>query len=164
MDQVKIGKAIAALRRKSGLTQEALGERLGVTNKTVSRWGNGNYMPDVEMLQLLSAELQVSVDELLSGAMLPGDKSGQRAEEHAAAAPEADAFSLKERKAYFQKKWRREHLSLFVVLLLIYAASILLPFAFDRPHLTAFSPLVALVEYGYQNDRMMCFVERHLYG
>ena len=45
MDQIKIGKFIAALRKEKGLTQEKLGEKLGVTNKTVSRWENGNYMP-----------------------------------------------------------------------------------------------------------------------
>ena len=50
MDQVKVGKFIAALRKEQGLTQEALGQRLGVTNKTVSRWENGNYMPDIELL------------------------------------------------------------------------------------------------------------------
>ena len=60
MDQIKIGKFIAALRKEKGLTQEKLGEKLGVTNKTVSRWENGNYMPDVEMLSLLSEEFGVS--------------------------------------------------------------------------------------------------------
>ena len=48
MDQIKIGKFIAALRKEKCLTQEQLGENLGVTNKTISRWENGNYMPDVE--------------------------------------------------------------------------------------------------------------------
>ena len=57
MDQIKIGKFIAALRKEKCLTQEQLGEKLGVTNKTISRWENGNYMPDVEMLSLLSKEL-----------------------------------------------------------------------------------------------------------
>ena len=42
MDQIKIGKFIAALRKDKGLTQEQLGEKLGVTNKTISRWENGN--------------------------------------------------------------------------------------------------------------------------
>lgn len=41
MDQIKIGKFIATLRRQSGLTQEKLGEKIGVTNKTISRWENG---------------------------------------------------------------------------------------------------------------------------
>ena len=45
MDQIKIGKFIAALRKEKGFTQEQLGEKLGATNKTISRWENGNYMP-----------------------------------------------------------------------------------------------------------------------
>ena len=53
MDTVKIGNFLAQLRREKKYTQEQLGLRLGVTNKTISRWENGNYMPSVEMLQLL---------------------------------------------------------------------------------------------------------------
>ena len=60
MDQVKIGKFIAELRRRAGLTQEALGEKNGVTNKTISRWENGDYMPNIEMLQLLAEEFSIS--------------------------------------------------------------------------------------------------------
>ena len=44
MDQIKTGKFIVYLRKQHNLTQEALGEKLGVTNKTVSRWENANYM------------------------------------------------------------------------------------------------------------------------
>lgn len=44
MDQVKIGKFIAELRRRAGLTQEALGKKIGVTNKTISRWENGGSL------------------------------------------------------------------------------------------------------------------------
>ena len=57
MDQIRIGKFIATLRKEKGMMQEQLGEKLGATNKTISRWENGNYMPDVEMLSLLSKEL-----------------------------------------------------------------------------------------------------------
>ena len=67
MDQVKIGKFIAKLRNENNLTQEALGEKLGVTNKTISRWENGHYLPDIEMLQLLSKEFNVSINELITG-------------------------------------------------------------------------------------------------
>ena len=70
MDQIKIGRFIAALRKERGLTQEALGRRLGVTNKTVSRWENGNYMPDIELLVPLGEALGVSVNELLAGERL----------------------------------------------------------------------------------------------
>ena len=67
MDQVKIGKFIAELRRRAGLTQEALGKKIGVTNKTISRWENGDYMPNIEMLQLLAEEFSISISEILAG-------------------------------------------------------------------------------------------------
>ena len=51
MDQRKIGEFIAAMRKEQGLTQEELGYRLGVTNKTISRWETGKYMPDIDKLQ-----------------------------------------------------------------------------------------------------------------
>ena len=48
------------------MTQEQLGECLGVTNKTVSRWETGKYMPDIDKLQELSAILGISINELLA--------------------------------------------------------------------------------------------------
>ena len=89
MNPVKIGKFIAELRRKNGLTQEALGEKLGVTNKTISRWENGNYMPDIEMLQLLAREFKVSVNELLSGERLSDEDFKQKADENVIALSKA---------------------------------------------------------------------------
>ena len=80
MDQIKIGRFIAQLRKEKGLTQEKLGEILGVTNKTVSRWENGNYLPDIEMLQLLGAEFGVSINELLAGERLDNEAFRQKAE------------------------------------------------------------------------------------
>lgn len=50
MDTKKIGKFISENRKRKGLTQEQLGELLGVTNKTISRWENENYMPDLSLL------------------------------------------------------------------------------------------------------------------
>ena len=47
MDTKKIGRFIAKKRKKKGYTQEQLGNILGVSNKTISRWENGNYMPDL---------------------------------------------------------------------------------------------------------------------
>ncbi len=61
MDMVRIGKFLAELRRERGLTQEQLGERFGISNKTVSRWENGNYLPPVEMLVELSGFYNVSI-------------------------------------------------------------------------------------------------------
>ncbi len=67
MDMQKIGVFLAELRKEKNLTQDELGEQIGVTNKTVSRWENGNYLPPVEMLQILSKFYDVSINEILNG-------------------------------------------------------------------------------------------------
>ena len=67
MDTKKIGSFIAFNRKKKGYTQEQLAEKLGVTNKTISRWENGHYMPDLSLLEPLSKELDITLNELLAG-------------------------------------------------------------------------------------------------
>lgn len=89
MDQVKIGAFIARLRRERDWTQEELGERLGVTNKTVSRWENGNYMPGVEVLLLMGKEFDVSLNELLEGRRLEGEEFRAAADKNLACAMES---------------------------------------------------------------------------
>lgn len=163
MDQIKIGKFIATLRRQSGLTQEKLGEKIGVTNKTISRWENGNYMPDIEMLQLLAKEFNVSINELLAGQKMSDEEFRKNADENIIAVSKESAFSFEERKAYFKKKWRKEHISLFVVLLLILIVAFVFPFVVSKPWFVGLVPLIAFIEYGYQNNRMMIYVENCLY-
>ena len=65
MDQIKIGRFIAELRKNKNMTQSELADILGVTNRTVSRWENGNYMPDLSLITLISETLDGSVSELL---------------------------------------------------------------------------------------------------
>ena len=60
MDQIKIGRFVAELRKQKGWTQAQLGERLGVTNKTVSRWENGNNMPDLDILIEISDYMRLT--------------------------------------------------------------------------------------------------------
>ena len=164
MDQIKTGKFIALLRKQHGLTQEALGEKLGITNKTVSRWENANYMPDIEMLQLLSKELNVSVNELLAGEFLSDEEFRKKADENVIFVSKASAFSFDERQTYFKKKWRKDHISLFVLLGLLLIAAAVLPFVFDRPWFVGLAPLLALAEYGVQNNRMMVAMTNVLGG
>ena len=70
MDQYKIGRFIAETRKQKNLTQEALGEKVGVNNKTVSRWETGRYMPDLDTIPVLCEELGITVNELLCGEKL----------------------------------------------------------------------------------------------
>lgn len=67
MDQITIGRFIAKKRKEQSLTQEQLAERLGVSNKTVSKWETGKCMPDYAMVKNLWGELKVSVSELMDG-------------------------------------------------------------------------------------------------
>ena len=122
MDQMKIGKFIAALRKETGMTQEQLGEKLGVTNKTVSRWENGNYMPDVEMLSLLSEEFDISINELISGERLRAEDFKKAADSNLVAALNNSTFTLKERIAFFKKKWLHEHIAAIVLCVVAWVA------------------------------------------
>lgn len=67
MDLNKIGKFIMTLRKEKGLTQEQLGAKLGVSGKSVSKWERGVNAPDIAILEKLSNELNVSINELLKG-------------------------------------------------------------------------------------------------
>ena len=67
MNQVKIGKFIAECRKKNGLTQMQLAEKLNITDRAVSKWENGKSLPDSSIMLELCAVLGISVNDLLSG-------------------------------------------------------------------------------------------------
>ena len=67
MDQIKIGRFIAERRKAAGLTQAALAERLGITDRAVSKWETGRAMPDSSIMLELCDVLSISVNDLLSG-------------------------------------------------------------------------------------------------
>lgn len=161
MNQIKIGKLIAELRRQSGMTQQALGEKLGVSNKTISRWENGNYMPDIEMLPLIASEFGITVDELLRGEKTTATA---KADEAPKAQPSSQ-FTAKEQKAYLIKKWRREHIFLFVALALTLILIVVILIKLRQPALIPVAvPSYMLLSHIWQNNRMMAYVEDHLYG
>lgn len=67
MDQIKIGKFIAQMRKKQNLTQKQLADQLNVTDKTISKWETGYRLPDASILLELSSVLKVDINELLAG-------------------------------------------------------------------------------------------------
>lgn len=67
MDQQKIGQFIAEKRRERNLTQAELAEKIGVSNKSVSKWENGKCMPDYAVIEPLCRELEINVTDLLNG-------------------------------------------------------------------------------------------------
>ena len=67
MDQVKVGRFLKELRNEKRITQEQLAEQFHVSNRTVSRWENGNNLPDLDILIELSDYYEVDLRELLNG-------------------------------------------------------------------------------------------------
>ena len=82
MDQIKIGKFIAEERKKKNYTQKKLAEILGISDKTISKWECGNGFPEVSLLLPLCNELEITVNELLSGERLQEVDYKQKAEEN----------------------------------------------------------------------------------
>lgn len=164
MDQIKIGKFIATLRKEKDLTQEQLGEKLGVTNKTISRWENGNYMPDIEMLSLLAKEFDVSINELISGERLLLDDFKKAADNNLVTALNNSTFTLKEKIAFFKKKWLREHIATIAICVVVWIGIMLLV-ALNNSYalLGAIGSILAMLFYVVLYNRMMAYVENHAY-
>ena len=82
MDQIKIGKFIAEMRKQSGITQKELAEKIGISDKTISKWECGKSMPDLFYLESICDSLNVSVNELISGEFLSKEAYCDKAEEN----------------------------------------------------------------------------------
>lgn len=82
MNQILTGSFIAAERKRKGYTQKQLSEKLGISDKTVSKWERGNGFPDVSLLLPLCSELDITVNELLSGERVSEEDYCRKAEEN----------------------------------------------------------------------------------
>ena len=80
MDQIKIGRFIADERKRKGYTQKQLSEKLGISDKTISKWERGNGFPEVSLLLPLCDELEITVNELLSGERVSEEDYRKKAE------------------------------------------------------------------------------------
>ena len=82
MDLVKIGKYIAGKRKELGLTQRQLADKLGMSDKSVSKWERGVCLPDVALYSELCGILGISINEFLAGEDIPQDSVVQKSEEN----------------------------------------------------------------------------------
>ncbi len=82
MDQVKIGKFISDERKAKGYTQKQLSELLGISDKTISKWERGNGFPEASLLLPLCNELEITVNELLTGERISQQNYKKKAEEN----------------------------------------------------------------------------------
>ena len=82
MDQVKIEKFISDERKAKGYTQKQLSELLGISDKTISKWECGNGFPEASLLLPLCNELEITVNELLTGERISQQNYKKKAEEN----------------------------------------------------------------------------------
>ena len=82
MDQIKIGKFIAEERKAKKYTQRELADKLSISDETISKWERGNGFPEVSLLLPLCNELEITVNELLSGERLQAMDYKKKAEEN----------------------------------------------------------------------------------
>ena len=80
MDQIKIGRVIAVRRKRANLTQLQLADRLGITDKAVSKWERGITMPDTSIMLELCDVLSISVNDLLCGEVVTMDNYNKELE------------------------------------------------------------------------------------
>lgn len=81
MNQIKVGRFIAERRKNANLTQMQLAEKLGITDKAISKWERGVAMPDTAIMLELSEVLQISVTELLNGEKIELENNNQKNEQ-----------------------------------------------------------------------------------
>lgn len=126
MDTIKIRKFLKELRKEKGLTQEQLGEKVGVTNKTISRWENGNYLPPVECLSILSELYDVSINEIIAGQRLEKEEFISAAEDNL-----SEALELSE--SVYKKRERSLMLTFIISTVLAIVLILIVPF--DTEHI-----------------------------
>ena len=165
MDQVKIGKFIAQCRNEKNITQEELGEKLGVTNKTTSRWENGHYLPDIEMMQLLSKEFSISINELISGEKINDLDYKEKAEENLIEVLENSSFTLKERIEFYKRKWLKEHIFENIIAIIVWIVVVVISKlkGTEVPIIIAMSSFLAFVLYVVRYNEMMKYIEDRAY-
>jgi len=163
MDLIQIGKFIAQLRKERGLSQEQVGEIIGVTNKTVSRWETGTYLPPAEMLISMSKLFDVSINELLSGKRLKQEEYKAVAEENLCQTVKASSFTLKEKISFYKRKWLKDHIASMcccgIGIITVFAAGIIA----KQPLLMAASMLLLIAGHAWRNNAMMAYVERNAF-
>ncbi len=163
MDQEKIGKLIAYCRRNKKMTQAELASRLGVTDKSVSKWENGICLPDVSLYKELCEILGITLNEFFAGEKLSDDEFKEAADNNLLSALENSAFTLKDRIDFFEKKWEKEHLFELILVMLVILFFIVYGFIKDNG-IQYIAMIIGFISGIIENNKKMAYIERNAYG
>ena len=163
MDIIKTGEFIAKLRKDKGLTQEQFGDKMGVTNKTVSRWETGKYLPPADILILMSELFDVSINELLAGQRLSDDEYKQTAEKNLTEVIRSSSFTTKDEIDFFKKKWLKDHILIMIVIGICVLGVLVVGIILQNPILCSVSVILLFLGHIWRYNTMMAYVEKHIY-
>lgn len=137
MNQEKIGKFIASCRKECGYTQIALAEKLGITDRAVSKWETGRSMPDASIMLELCNLLKISVNELLTGEHIDMDNYKEKAEEN--------LIEMQEKKVKAQKSLLYTEVVWLAVALLLVPAHLAINYYYPNNKGTGIGGLIAII-------------------
>ena len=112
INQEKIGKFLKELRKQKGLTQEQIAEKFNVSNRTISRWENGNNLPDLDILIEISDFYEADLQEVLNGER----KSGNMDKETKETVLRAVDYTNTEAERYNKRVWLCNGIAMILVL------------------------------------------------
>lgn len=157
MDQKKIGAFIAQSRKTTGLTQEMLGEKLGVSKNAVSKWERGLNLPDASLMQELCVILDISLNELFAGEHIPDIHLKVQSEKNI-----LEIISMEKRKS---RKYKLALSSIYLMLIIFFCIIVrwgLTEAGYLPDEDLAWSQLYVAGEEGIQGDVAITkFIERH---
>lgn len=166
MDQEKIGKLIAMCRKEKKLTQIELADKLGVTDKSVSKWETGKCLPDVSLYKKLCEILGITLNDFFAGEIISESNYKKVSDSNLLIALENSTFTLKDKIKYYKNKWLKEHL--FDICLCIIALIVLMVALkvqnVENYLIVTIEFLLAFIFYITKYNQMMKFIENNAYS
>lgn len=169
MDTVKIGEFLTLLRKEKGLTQSQLGEKIGVTNKTISRWENGNYLPSVDMLKVLSDEFGVTINEIINGERIKDIDYKKVADENLGeilsegSFTTKSAFTVNEKIKFWKKRWLKQNWLANVFILIVFVFTLGYGYAVDENKIMLVAMIGGFILRTIRYNQMMAYIEKNAF-
>ena len=127
MNQIKIGKFIAERRKEQSLTQMQLAEKLGITDKAISKWERGIAMPDTSLMLELCEILCINVNELLSGERKTMENNNQNNETNEQLLLDMAKEIQEKNKTIWRAMWTIMIVSIIGLIASLFAAAFFIP-------------------------------------
>lgn len=165
MDGEKIGKFISVLRKEKNMTQLDVAERLGVSDKSVSKWERGINLPDPSLYMDLCKILGITLNELFMGERINNDSFKEKADDNLLVALENSTFNLKDKVIYYKKKWRKDNIFKIVIAIvswMVLIVSLKLQ-EVDFSLIGTIAGLLGMLFYVILYNQMMNYVENNAY-